>query len=70
LTATTPRHTRSRTSAPPNDSDIFNTEDELKGWVTPIRGLAEKADQIHAPINNCYADYGVRNARQRAELAR
>ena len=44
------------------------SEEELKGWVEPIRGLAKQADQVHVLMNNCYGDYGVRNARQLAEL--
>jgi uncharacterized protein YecE (DUF72 family) len=44
------------------------SEEELKGWVAPIRGLAEQADRVHMLMNNCYGDYGVRNARQLAEL--
>ncbi len=44
------------------------TEEELKGWVDPIRRLAGQAGQVHALMNNCYGDYGVRNARQLAEL--
>jgi uncharacterized protein YecE (DUF72 family) len=44
------------------------TEEELKGWVDPIRRLAEQADREHVLMNNCYGDYGVRNGRQLAEL--
>jgi uncharacterized protein YecE (DUF72 family) len=44
------------------------TEDELKGWVAPIQSLAQRADRVHVLMNNCYGDYGVRNARQLAEL--
>jgi uncharacterized protein YecE (DUF72 family) len=44
------------------------TEEELKAWVDPIRGLAESADRVHVLMNNCYGDYGVRNARQLTEL--
>jgi uncharacterized protein YecE (DUF72 family) len=44
------------------------TEEELKGWVDPIRRLAESADRVHVLMNNCYGDYGVRNARQLAGL--
>jgi uncharacterized protein YecE (DUF72 family) len=40
----------------------------LEGWVDPIRRLAESADRVHVLMNNCYGDYGVRNARQLAEL--
>jgi uncharacterized protein YecE (DUF72 family) len=44
------------------------TEEELKGWVEPIRHLSKRADRVHVLMNNCYADYGFRNARQLAEL--
>jgi uncharacterized protein YecE (DUF72 family) len=44
------------------------TEEELKGWVASIRRLAEQSDRVHVLMNNCYGDYGVRNARQLAEL--
>ena len=40
------------------------SEDELKEWVPKIQALAGEAQQVHALMNNCYADYGVRNARQ------
>ena len=40
------------------------SEDELKEWVPKIQALAGEARQVHALMNNCYADYGVRNARQ------
>jgi uncharacterized protein YecE (DUF72 family) len=39
-------------------------EDELAGWVDPIRALAEDAGDTHVVFNNCYRDYGVRNAQQ------
>jgi uncharacterized protein YecE (DUF72 family) len=43
-------------------------EDELRKWVAPARELASEAKQLHVLMNNCYADYGVRNAGQFAEL--
>ena len=43
-------------------------EDELRKWVAPARELAGEAQQLHVLMNNCYADYGVRNAAQFAEL--
>ena len=43
-------------------------EEELKNWVAPIRSLAGQAETVHVLMNNCYGDYGVRNARQMAEL--
>ena len=44
------------------------SEDELRGWVGPVRALAEQAEQVHVLMNNCYRDYAVRNARQLAGL--
>lgn len=39
-------------------------EDELREWVPKIGKLAEETREVHALMNNCYADYGVRNAQQ------
>ena len=39
-------------------------EDELRKWVGPARELAGESKQLHVLMNNCYADYGVRNAGQ------
>jgi uncharacterized protein YecE (DUF72 family) len=36
--------------------------------VGPVRNLTEQADRVHVLMNNCYGDYGVRNARRLAEL--
>ncbi len=44
------------------------SEEELKAWVGPIAELAQEAEQVHALMNNCYADYAVRNARQLGDL--
>jgi uncharacterized protein YecE (DUF72 family) len=44
------------------------SEDELKGWTKPVKELAAKARQVHVLMNNCYQDYGVRNAGQFAGL--
>ncbi len=44
------------------------SEDELKKWVEPARELAGKSKQLHVLMNNCYEDYGVRNAAQFAGL--
>lgn len=43
-------------------------DDELRSWVGPIRDLAAQARETHAVFNNCYRDYGVRNARRLGEL--
>jgi uncharacterized protein YecE (DUF72 family) len=44
------------------------SENELREWVAPARRLAAEAAQLHVLMNNCYADYGVRNAAQFADL--
>lgn len=41
---------------------------ELEEWVPRIRSLARQAPRVHVLMNNCYADYGVRNAGLLAEL--
>ena len=45
----------------------YNT-DELKEWVPRIESMAESADTVHALMNNCYSDYGIRSARGLGEL--
>jgi uncharacterized protein YecE (DUF72 family) len=40
------------------------SEGELSEWVPKIERLAGETEQVHVLMNNCYADYGVRNARQ------
>jgi uncharacterized protein YecE (DUF72 family) len=44
------------------------SEDELRGWVEPVRALADQAERAPVLMNNCYRDYAVRNARQLAGL--
>ncbi len=44
------------------------SEDELEKWVEPAKELAGKSRQLHVLMNNCYEDYGVRNAAQIADL--
>jgi Protein of unknown function DUF72 len=46
---------------------LYSTK-ELAAWVEPIRGLAHEANETHALMNNCYQDYGVRNAYDLAKL--
>lgn len=40
------------------------SEPELAEWAPRIQELAAQADQTHVLFNNCYSDYGVRNAAQ------
>lgn len=44
------------------------TRKELKGWVKPLRELDAQAEETHALMNNCYRDFGVRNAYDLGQL--
>jgi uncharacterized protein YecE (DUF72 family) len=44
------------------------SDEELEQWVGPAKELAGKSEQLHVLMNNCYEDYGVRNAAQIADL--
>jgi uncharacterized protein YecE (DUF72 family) len=44
------------------------SEQELEQWVDPARELAAGAKQLHILMNNCYEDYGIRNAAQMGAL--
>lgn len=44
------------------------TEQELQEWVPKVERLAEQARETHVLMNNCYRDYGVRNARDLADM--
>ena len=35
---------------------------ELQRWVQSLKQMESAADEVHAVMNNCYADYAVRNA--------
>jgi uncharacterized protein YecE (DUF72 family) len=48
--------------------DYLYADQELRAWVPKIETLAEKATTVHALMNNCYPDYGVRNAAELAAL--
>lgn len=41
---------------------------ELAGWAPKIQQLTGEAEQVHVLFNNCYSDYGVRNAATLADL--
>lgn len=44
------------------------SESELREWVPKVERLANETQQVHVLMNNCYADYGVRNAQQFAQM--
>ncbi|GAA1254351.1 DUF72 domain-containing protein [Streptomyces javensis] len=42
--------------------------DELTEWIPRLRGMAERADEVHALFNNCCADAAVRAAESMRQL--
>jgi uncharacterized protein YecE (DUF72 family) len=42
--------------------------DELEPWTEAIATLADEAADVHVLMNNCYRDYGVRNAQDVVDL--
>ncbi len=46
---------------------LYSAE-ELELWAPRVAELAGSARETHALFNNCYQDYGVRNAQQLADL--
>jgi uncharacterized protein YecE (DUF72 family) len=46
------------------------SQDELMEWAPKIERLSQQADETHVLMNNCYRDFGVRNARQLGEMLR
>jgi uncharacterized protein YecE (DUF72 family) len=41
---------------------------ELGEWTVRIRRLTDEAAEVHVLMNNCYQDYGVRNAAEFGDL--
>jgi uncharacterized protein YecE (DUF72 family) len=46
---------------------LYSTE-ELAGWAPKVREVGDQARETHVVFNNCYRDYGVRNARELADM--
>lgn len=46
------------------------SKEELGEWLPKLSYLASQTKQLHVLFNNCYADYGVRNARDIDALIR
>ena len=44
--------------------------DELREWAGKLETLAARAESVHALMNNCYSDYGVRNAADLQDILR
>jgi uncharacterized protein YecE (DUF72 family) len=43
-------------------------KEELAEWVPRVEAMAKEADTVHALMNNCYSDYGIRSAHHLQEL--
>jgi uncharacterized protein YecE (DUF72 family) len=41
---------------------------ELRPWVNRVEKLTDEAKEVHVLFNNCYQDYGVRNAEDMTDL--
>ena len=59
---------KGRTETAAERSRYLYTKRQLRDWLPRLRRLAERADRVHALMNNCYQDYGVRNAADLAQL--
>ena len=46
---------------------LYST-DELREWAPKVQQVAEQARETHVLFNNCYRDYGVRNAQDMIRL--
>jgi uncharacterized protein YecE (DUF72 family) len=44
------------------------SEEELKEWTPKITELAKETETTHVLMNNCFADYAQRNAKELAAL--
>jgi uncharacterized protein YecE (DUF72 family) len=44
------------------------TEAELSEWTAKIEEIAERTEEVHVIMNNCYQDYAVTNARDVVRL--
>ncbi|CAN5738686.1 DUF72 domain-containing protein [soil metagenome] len=48
--------------------EYLYSADELRTWSKAVRPLTKSARETHLVFNNCYRDYGVRNAKELADL--
>lgn len=44
------------------------SEQELAEWAPRLKEMAERTQQVHVLMNNCYRDYAVTNAKQLAAM--
>jgi uncharacterized protein YecE (DUF72 family) len=48
--------------------DYLYSEEELKEWVTKIKGMVREATKTYVFFNNCHAGQAARNAKLMKEL--
>lgn len=51
-----------RTKTAAERFEYLYSKPQLRAWVSKLVQLADHAQRVHALMNNCYRDYGVRNA--------
>jgi uncharacterized protein YecE (DUF72 family) len=59
---------KGRTATAAERFKYLYSRDELQPWTERIAQLADHAHEVHALMNNCYQDYGVRNATDLIDL--
>jgi len=59
---------RARTTSAAERFRYLYEKQELRPWVDRVHTLAEEAREVHVLFNNCYQDYGVRNAEEMTEM--
>ncbi len=59
---------KARTASAAERFRYLYDRDELAEWTPRVRRLAGRARDVHLLMNNCYQDYGVRNATDLQEL--
>jgi uncharacterized protein YecE (DUF72 family) len=59
---------KARTSTAAERFKYLYDKRELRPWVKRVEELASHAREVHVLMNNCYQDYGVRNAEDMTEL--
>jgi uncharacterized protein YecE (DUF72 family) len=57
-----------RDISPAERFNYLYSEEELAGWVPELERLAVGVERVHALMNNCHGDKGVRNAADLAGL--
>ena len=59
-----------RTGSAAERFNYLYSKQQLRPWAKKLERLAAEAREVHALMNNCYQDYGVRQRRRAAGDAR